>query len=93
MLCCIGLLALSLPRLALFLVFMLSDYVGQAFDSNLWPFMGFFFLPTTTLAYAWAINSYGSLEGAGLIAVVLGVLLDIGVIGGSAKHRRGNGDD
>ncbi len=86
--CCIGLLALSLPRLALALVVVFSDYIGRAFDSNLWPLLGFFFLPTTTLAYAWAINSRGSVEGLGLVVVVLAVLTDLGIIGGSAARKR-----
>ncbi|MDR0310905.1 MAG: hypothetical protein LBJ21_04910 [Acidobacteriota bacterium] len=83
----IGCLALSAPRFAIFLVVLFSDYIGRAYQSGFWPFLGFFFMPLTTLAYAWAINSRGSVEGLSLIIVVLAVLIDLGIIGGSAKKR------
>ena len=35
-----------------------------------------------TLAYAWAINENGSVSGLYLVAVILAVLLDLGVLGG-----------
>jgi hypothetical protein len=83
----IGCLALSTPRLALLLVVFFSNYIGRAYESPLWPFLGFFFMPLTTLAYAWAINSHGSVDGGYLVVVVLAVLIDLGIIGGSAKNR------
>ena len=42
----------------------------------------------TTLAYAWAINSRGSVSGVYLVVVVVAVLMDLGVIGGSASRRK-----
>jgi hypothetical protein len=83
----IGCLALSTPRLALLLVVFFSNYIGRAYESPLWPFLGFFFMPLTTLAYAWAINNHGSVDGGFLVVVVLAVLIDLGIIGGSAKNR------
>lgn len=46
---------------------MFSDYIGRAFDTTLWPVLGFFFMPLITLAYAWAINSGESVEGVPLV--------------------------
>lgn len=89
--CLVGILAASTPRLALVLVVIFSDYIGRAYDTNLVPLLGFFFFPTTTLAYAWSINSRGAVEGLGLLAVVLGVLLDLGVLGGGEARRRSSG--
>jgi hypothetical protein len=83
----IGCMALSAPRLALAIVFVFSNYLGRAYQSALWPLLGFFFMPLTTLAYAWAINRHGSVDGLYLIAVVLAVLIDLGIIGGSASNR------
>ena len=83
--CCIGLLALLMPRLAIVLVVLFSDWLGSAYASNLWPLLGFFFLPLTTLAYAWAIHAEGSVQGLYLVAVVLAVLMDLGVIAGHAR--------
>jgi hypothetical protein len=45
-------------------------------------------MPLTTLAYAWAINSRGSVEGIQLVVVVIAVLMDLGLIGGSAASRK-----
>ena len=86
--CLVGCLALSAPRLAIVLVVLFSDYLGRAFETNLWPFLGFLFMPSTTLAYAWAINGRGSVEGVHLVVVIIAVLIDLGLTGGSASQRR-----
>ena len=70
------------------LVVVFSDYIGRAFETAVWPFIGFLFMPLTTLAYAWAINSRGSVEGVHLAVVVLAALIDLGLVGGSASRRR-----
>jgi hypothetical protein len=44
--------------------------------------LGFFFLPTTTLAYAVAENELDGLSGWGLALVIFGALLDLGIWGG-----------
>jgi hypothetical protein len=88
MACLVGCLALFTPRLAIVLVVIFSDYIGQAYQSVLWPFVGFIFMPLTTLAYAWAIHSRGSVEGLHLAVVVVAVLLDLGLVGGSARASR-----
>jgi len=85
--CCLALIALSAPRIALFLVWLFSDYIGRAYDTLLVPLLGFFFLPTTTLAYAWAINTRGEVKGLALFVVVIAALVDVGALGGSRKKR------
>ena len=86
----IGCLALATPRFAIVLVVIFSDFIGHAYQTTFWPLLGFVFMPLTTLAYAWAINSHGSVEGVPLVVVVVAVLLDLGLIGGSARSRRRN---
>jgi hypothetical protein len=86
--CLVGCLALAMPRFAIVLVVVFSDYIGRAYQTFLWPFIGFLFMPLTTLAYAWAINSRGSVAGFHLVVLVLAVLIDLGLIGGSASRRR-----
>jgi hypothetical protein len=88
MYCCVGCIALATPRLAIVLVVIFSNYIGRAYDTILWPFIGFLFMPMTTLAYAWAINSRGSVAGLHLAVVVVAVLMDLGIVGGSATSRR-----
>lgn len=85
--CLVGCLALVFPRLAIVLVVIFSDYIGQAYQTVLWPLLGFIFMPLTTLAYAWAINANGSLSGIYLLVFILAVLADLGIVGGNASNR------
>ncbi|MEX0776500.1 MAG: hypothetical protein WD042_12420 [Phycisphaeraceae bacterium] len=90
--CLLGCLALAFPRLVIILVWLLGgNYFLGAFQTLLWPLLGFIFLPLTTLAYAFAINSHGRLDGAYLVIFVLAVLVDLGLLGGggaSSRNRR-----
>jgi len=52
------------------------------------PLLGFLFLPWTTIAWAIAQNELGGTNGIGLLVIVLGLLADIGVLGGGARGRR-----
>ncbi|MGB6425276.1 MAG: hypothetical protein WBF18_08365 [Solirubrobacterales bacterium] len=86
--CLVGLMALISPRLALFFVWIFSDLLSRAFDDWLLPFLGFFLLPWTTLAYA-VMWSTGSNEVVGFewFIVVLAFLLDLGSYAGSSRSR------
>jgi hypothetical protein len=84
----VGCLALATPRLAIVLVVIFSDFIGRAYATTLWPLLGFLFMPLTTLAYAWAINSTGSVQGIQLVVVVVAVLFDLGLVGAGARSRR-----
>lgn len=87
--CLVGLLALFAPRLAIVLVVIFSDWLGAAYQTVLWPLLGFFFMPFTTLAYAWAWHSNGgTISGMWLVVVIIAVLLDLGVIGGGGSSVR-----
>jgi hypothetical protein len=86
--CFLGCLGLLFPRLAIILIWLFSDYLGQAYQTILWPVLGFFFMPLTTLAYAWAMHAGGgNVAGGGLVVIVIAVLIDLGILGGGASHR------
>ena len=84
----VGCLALAAPRFAIILVVIFSDYIGRAYETTIWPFLGFLFMPLTTLSYAWAMNTNGSVDGMYLVVVVVAVLLDLGLVGGAGASRR-----
>lgn len=86
--CLMALIAVFFPRVVIVLVFLFSDYLGRAYETALWPILGFIFLPFTTLAYAWAINSAGALTGIHLFIFVIAVLMDLGSWSGGATARR-----
>ena len=88
MCCVLALLAFLGPRLVLVLLWLFTNYLSRAFDSLLLPLLGFLFLPWTTIAWAIAQNELGGLNGFGLLVVILGVLADVGVLGGGARGRR-----
>ena len=89
MCCVLILLAFFTPRIVLFVLFLFTNYLARAFDGFVLPFIGFVFLPATTLAYAIAQNELGGLNGLGIVVVLIGLAADIGLIGGGASRRRG----
>src|SRR4026207_605145 len=64
-------------------LWLFSNYLSTAYETWVWPLIGFFILPTTTLAYAVAQNRYGGVEGGGLVLGVLGPLVGLRPIGGA----------
>jgi hypothetical protein len=86
--CLLAVLGLITPRLIIIILWIFTSYIGRAIDGALWSILGFIFLPTTTLMYAVAQNSFDGLEGWGLVVFILGILVDFGVIGGGARASR-----
>jgi hypothetical protein len=88
--CLLALFALLVPRVTIVLVWLFGNhYFGRAYQTLLWPLLGFLFMPLTTLAYAFAMNgNRGSVSGYYLVLVVLAVLIDLGLLGGGGKAGR-----
>jgi len=88
--CLIGILALIFPRVALFLVWFLGgNYLDRAYHSWIVPLAGFFFLPLTTLIYAFAHNSLGTpghVSSLGWLLVAIAAIVDLGLWGGGGRH-------
>jgi hypothetical protein len=89
MACLVVLLAFISPRLALFGIFLFSDLLSRAFDSWFVPFLGFFLLPWTTLAYAamWGVGSNG-VNGFEWFIVILAFVVDLGSWANRGQARR-----
>jgi hypothetical protein len=86
--CLLLILVLAFPRIVLLLLFFLSNYLERAYHGLILPLLGFLFLPLTTLAYAWMVNTRQPLEGVNLLILILAVVLDVGGLGGGEYHRR-----
>lgn len=79
--CLVGALVLAVPRFVMVLLWLFSDYLSRAYDGWVLPLIGFFVLPTSTLAYAIAQNETLGLRSWGLVLVVIAVLIDLGIWG------------
>jgi hypothetical protein len=86
--CLLLILLLAFPRIALVLLFFLTNYLERAYQGLILPLLGFIFLPLTTLAYAWMVNNHQPMEGVNLLILLFAVLIDLGGLGGGEYHRR-----
>jgi hypothetical protein len=76
------------PRVALVLVYSDSYYLQRAYHIFSFPFLGFLFLPLTTLVYASVLNEGQSLAGVGGLMLAITAVVDVGTIVSAAFHRR-----
>ena len=93
--CLFAILAIITPRFVLFFLWLFSDYLNVAFSSGWVGLLGWLLLPTTTIAYAIAQNEFttvtGGIEAAGIVVIVLGVAIDLGLLGGSGRGVKKRG--
>ena len=87
--CLVVIILLGFPRLALLLIWLLTTWMQSAFATVIWPVLGFFFLPYTTLCYVCAANAtQHRISGGWVFLVVLGVLCDLGASGSAKRSGR-----
>ena len=88
MACLLLILFVAFPRIALVLLFLFSHYLSRAYHGWLIPLLGFLFLPLTTLAYAWLVNSGQPIAGLNLVILIVAVIIDVGGWSGGEYRRR-----
>jgi hypothetical protein len=86
--CLLVILVLIFPRITLAILFLFTNYLGHAYHGLILPIVGFFFLPLTTLAYAWMVNTGRPIEGGNLLILIIAVVIDLGGLSGGEYHRR-----
>ena len=87
--CLLALASAISPRFGLFLVWLVTDRIPAAFDGNwLFPILGFFFLPWTTLAWAVAWAPVGGIKGFGWFVVIFAFVVDLGSYASADRARR-----
>jgi len=85
--CCWFVLAFAFaPRVALFLMWLLTDWMSQRIGAWWLALLGFFFMPWTTLTYT--LVAPGGLGVFDLVFLAIAVIADIGAWGGGARARR-----
>ncbi len=85
--CLLALVAMVSPRFAIFLVWAFTDRMTIAFNSFWIGFIGWIFLPWTTLAWAAAYAPRQGVTGFGWFIVIFAFLVDIGTHVGAAEAR------
>jgi hypothetical protein len=79
-----AILGFLFPRLLLICFWLFTQYPDRAFEGWVWPLLGWFCLPRTTLVYIWAMISTGGIEGGGAVTggwivwLIIAVLFDLG---------------
>jgi hypothetical protein len=91
--CLLVIVFLAFPRIALVLLFLLSNFLERAYDGLLLPLLGFLLLPLTTLVYAWMVNTRQAVAGINLLILIVTVVVDLGGLSGGEYHRRRRWED
>ena len=86
--CLVAGLAFLGPRIVLVFMWLFTTYLNRPYPVFIVPVLGFFFLPWTTIAYAWAVDNRYGLSGWGLLWVIVALLVDVSTYGGGASSRR-----
>ena len=66
-------------------------YLSRAVEPWFWLVLGFFFMPTTTLAFAYSMNSLepvGQVPPLGWVLIGIAALIDLGLFGNGARESR-----
>lgn len=91
--CILALITLLAPRLVMFFIFVLTDWFGRAYETALWPVLGFVFMPYLTMAYMAMKLHNGTMTGWWLALVIAAAVVDVAHWGGGERqyhwwHRR-----
>lgn len=85
--CLVALLAIAFPRVAIVLLYLLTTFFERAYHSILLLVLGFVFLPLTTIVYAWVVNAGHAVAGIYMVAIIIAVLADLGLLS-TGKYSR-----
>jgi hypothetical protein len=86
--CLFLLIAAASPRLALLFLWLFTPYVARAFGSFILPFLGFLFLPITTIVYALVYVPGVGVTGFAWLLVIWAFVADLLAAIGTAYTNR-----
>ena len=87
---CLGVfIALFTPRFLMVILWLFTSWFKGIFNTALWPVLGFFFLPTTTLWYTAVQNWWGGHWGPlQIVGVIIALLIDTSPASARRRRRR-----
>jgi hypothetical protein len=86
--CILAVLVLAFPRLAIILLYLLTDLFKGIYDTLLVPILGFIFMPVTLVAYTWLTKTGRPVDAFYLVVIFIAVIVDFGMIGGGRASRK-----
>ncbi len=87
--CFLALTTIVGPRIIMILLFLFTNWFYRAFNSFIWPLLGFLLMPYTTLVYTLAmVFNHHSLTPGWLVFIIIAVIVDLGGQGISFKKWR-----
>ena len=87
--CILPIVGVFCPRFLMFFIWLLTNWFHLAFETRIWPLLGFLFMPFTTLAYLAAmLNNNHSVSGGWVVLLIVAVLFDLGSSSDSASRTR-----
>jgi len=90
--CILAILSCLMPRVVIIALAITTDWISQAYETTMWPLIGWFFMPFTTLAYMAAmLNNDHQVSGGWLVLIIVAVLFDLGGQGSTVSSSRSNG--
>lgn len=85
--CILPILGLFCPRFLLFFIFLLTNWLSLAYQTVIWPVLGFFFMPFTTLAYMTTVlNNNNQVTGGWIVLLIVAVIFDISANSDTARR-------
>jgi len=85
--CVVFVLAMLAPRITMVFILLLTDWFQRAYETLLFPLLGFFFMPYTTLVYMGG-RLRGGIRGLWLALLVVAVVVDLMHWAGGGRHYR-----
>jgi hypothetical protein len=87
MACLFAVLVIAFPRVAIVLLYLFTNFFSHVYKSVLIPLLGFIFLPLTLITYTFLLNAHIPMGLSSLVALLVAVVLDLGLVGGAARRR------
>jgi hypothetical protein len=85
--CLLVLAALFGPRVGTICLWLFTDRMSNAYENGFVPVLGFIFLPWTTFLYGLVQGGGGSVGPWGVLAVVIGLIVDLVTLVGAFGQR------
>ena len=86
--CILAIFTLLAPRVVMVFIFLLTNWFARAYETTVWPVLGFLFMPYLTMAYMAMKLHSGALTGWWLALVIAAAVIDVGHWGGSGRQYR-----